>query len=550
VSVASLPGLPNVIELRRLHRIAAPPHPPKFRLAWCESCSDWHWTALHPWLLHGRWSNAESGEHRETSPEEHKAAQQLAGRCTPARVTTDQGVREQTDRQERRHHHAATARLRAPVPAGEKPESLMRIRRKLIEDTRPMATHLTLIADGDFLDLTEQDRFELARRSAATNLFRRPWLRLLADQHRGQFERGRDDLREKGSKLMDDEVSRRLGCLAPDEWTRTVAVLVGCLMFQHPERLESQRDGYPAYLTRRSKPVPSKQVNWDLFLVRLLSVVRNEYLDLLAPGLQRWRAENKRSDGELAKTHPLSEFDPDAGDGRSEMGHDGDDGGDGGRIELASTDDIDALIDSMGAPLPGVAPEVERLLWLIVHGGYTREEASETLGKSKSWGGVVLHRLRDSDNQRVAELKWRLIRDKAIGLVDTPGMGKTITPRTHLGFWGIPPGSVAHTTRVLRGKLLFPGLRKTDYTQPGFWNLCNETAPKRELVSAGEERYRRRWWHRPNLHLSVAETLERTSIALVTEPMGRPLPDGHPSNVAFVVEFWRNSRASVSPDHS
>jgi hypothetical protein len=333
----------------------------------------------------------------------------------------------------------------------------------------------------------------------------------------------------------------QLGGLSVDAWARTVAVLIACLVFQHRERLRPEWDEtFPAYPPRRIRPILSNQAPFDLYLLRLLSIVRNEYADVLAPGLQRWRSENKRSDGELAKTHPLSKFDPDAGDGRSEMGHDGDDSS-AGLIELAVVEDIDARIEAMGPQVPGITPDVERLLWLIVHAGYTREEASEELGKSKSWGGVVLHRLRDSDNPRVAEMKWRLVRDRAIGVVQ-PSQDKTISPRVHFGFWGIPPGSVAHTTRLLRGKLLFPGLRKTDYTQPDFWNLCNETAPKRELVSAEEMHYRRRWWHRPHLHLSVAEVLERTSVALVTKSMGRPLPDGHPSNVAFAIDFRRSLR--------
>jgi hypothetical protein len=124
--------------------------------------------------------------------------------------------------------------------------------------------------------------------------------------------------------------------------------------------------------------------------------------------------------------------------------------------------------------------------------------------------------------------------------------GKTLAARTHLGFWGTPPGSVAHTTRLLRGKLLFPNLRKTDYSQPAFWNLCNETAPKRELVSAEEERYRRRWSHRPNLHLSVAGWLAQTSRAAPPESLGRPLADGHPANVAFVIEFRRSLRLAAA----
>ena len=135
---------------------------------------------------------------------------------------------------------------------------------------------------------------------------------------------------------------------------------------------------------RRSRSGPWNQASWDLYLVRLLSIVRREYLEALAPGLRVWRNEDKRSGEELAKTRHLSEFDPDARDERSELGHDGKDRGDGGRIELASVDDLDACIDAMGPLVPGVSPDVERLLWLIVHGGLTREEASETLGKSKS----------------------------------------------------------------------------------------------------------------------------------------------------------------------
>jgi hypothetical protein len=548
----SKPAAVHVDKLERFDRNGSFEIPPLFRFTLCEKCGDWHWRALREPV--GVQVTANQDEWLATEPE---------------------------DRGELRRRLAATLRYRKPLPddPGAKPESLRRIRKKLIEDARPLATHLTLIADGDFFGLAESDRFELAQRSAATNVFRRPYLRRLTDSHRGQLGRGRLDLLDKGWRLTDEEISRRLAGLSPDEWTRTLAVFAGCLLFQHRKRLRPEWDGNsPEYPPRRSRPVPSNQAPWDLYLVRLLSLVRNEYVDVLAPGLQRWRSENKRSGGELAKTRVLSEFDPDTGDGRSERGHDGDDSDDGLPLELASVEDLDARIDAMRPLLPGITPEVDRLLWLIVRGNETREAASEMLGKSKSWGGVVLHRLRDSDNPRVAELKWRLIRDKAIGVIDPPGKGKTVSPRTHLGFCGIPPGSVAHTTRALRGKLLFPSLREPSREQPKRWRYwcyfcpacgfvtgwfastaealesfqaqhpCNESPPFRELVHVGEyeESYRRRWWQRPHLSLSVAETLERTSIALVTKPMGRPLPDGHPSNVAFVIDFRRKLRLGAA----
>jgi hypothetical protein len=523
VTVAALPVTADVggDELQRFDRNGSFDLPPLFRFTFCDECGDWHWRVL-----------------REP---------------VGVRVTEDEAAwLTSGEREDRRRTLAAGLRYRKLLPVGEipdvgaKPESLSRIRQKLIDDARPLAEHVALIADGDFFGLTDEDRFELTKRSAASNVFRRPYVRRLTASHRAQLERGRLDLLEKGSKLSDKEVERRMACLSPDEWARAVAVYTACLLFQHSERLTREwDDSYPGYPPRRSRPIPSKHANWDLYLVRLLSIVRNEYVDAFVPGLQRWRAENERSGKELAKTRILSEFDPDAGNERSERGHDGDDDGDGGLVELASTD---RLVDAITSILPGISADEERLLWLLVYAGDTREDASQALGKSKSWAGVVLKRLRDSHNPHVQELKWRLILDKAIGVIGASAKGATVSPRTHLGFWGIPAGSVAHTTRALRGQLLFPKLRKTDYSQPDFWNLCNETAPFPELVSEAEKRYRRRWWQRPHARLSVADALKRTSVALITTPMGRPLPDGHPSNVAFAIDFRRKARVfSLSP---
>jgi hypothetical protein len=574
IAAPSRPAGVRIDELERFSENGSFDLPPLARFRFCDACGNWHWRLLR--------------EPVGVQVTEDEAAW-LAATVEPI--------------EGRRRSLVARQRVSEDVSgADERPKSLRRIRRKLAEDASPLAAALALIADGDVFGLSEQQQFELAQRSGTRNLFRRPYLRQRIAEHRPMIAAGRASLLERGSTkdskgLTREEVERRLAGLRPDEWARTVAVLVGCLLFQHPERLRPEWDGsYPDYPPEyRPRPVKSKQTSWDVYLVRLLSIVRNEYLDVFAPGVSRFRAEDRRSAGLLRATHLLSEFDPDPEDGCSEMGHDGDDLGEGDRLELVSVDDLDAVLEERGPLIPGASPEVERLLWLLTHTNMTREEASEALGKSRSWAGVVLKRLRDSDNRRVKELRWRLIGDKTRAPIRFTRSGEELPPNTefndeglppriHLGFWGIPPGSVKHSTRLLRGAFLFPGLKTPTVEQPKTWRYfwrfcpscgyvtgrhpslavadaefdlehpCNETRPFRGLIGVGEQRYRRRWWSQGHgrpydyAHISVSEALTRTSIALITRSLGRPLLDGHPSNVAFVIDFKRALRGQSAPE--